>query len=583
VIEERTTSAADLLRRIADTAEQLGDPQALDALAAVEEHTAAAKLQLLVIGSIGSGRSSVVDALLRCPDLLPPSRIPKMPLDLTVRYGASTSVEAISDDGRRVAVPPEQLRPLLTGGLGAYRAADLQGPCERLKTCDVRIMSIGSDRGAEAWRNLLAASDFTLVVLNATALLSHAERDLIRQHLATDYGLGRVAIAVNQMDLVPEEERESITGLVRTFLGSFESRPIVLNLSATELLRGLRAGEIPAAGDPLWVLMDDLGRRRAPLRDTALQQALEVALSALADGARRQEALLSIGQKEVQELRTVMESRREWLQSRIERTQRKVDTFVGMLLREQLLREVEGFGEVFRRRLPEEIRQIEDLKTIRQYLPGYMESVWSDFVQGQMIAIRSRLRDEIVTLDRMIRQDLQDLLGEEQLNLRDVLSKFDPGAEAMRSFVMPKRGKHAASGVAKALSLHAFIMLLWNPPLGAVSLGASHIFRRIYKKDMAAADLEATIAAAVAASRDVQAELHKRIEKAFADLDDGLKTEVASLYQSGIDAVEEMLDDCAGRAANTAEQRKRIVATVEDTIPELRSLLNGLEGAGITA
>src|SRR5947209_5673269 len=226
-----------ILDRLDDLANELGDEAVREALDAIRELYDAPKLQVLVAGSTGAGRASVVDALLMTPDLIPQSPLPKAPVSLFVRYAPSEIVQTMGTDGTRSALQPSQLRGLLTGeGArgGRYAGVDIRAPFELLTVCDFRIEALDGDRPEEAWNDVLAASDVTVLVLNAGALLSHTEKDFIRNHLAGRYGLQRVVLVLNQMDRIPADEHESLLDLVRAFLGPFEGQPAVIETAARE-------------------------------------------------------------------------------------------------------------------------------------------------------------------------------------------------------------------------------------------------------------------------------------------------------------------------------------------------------------
>jgi hypothetical protein len=254
-----------------------------------------------------------------------------------------------------------------------------------------------------------------------------------------------------------------------------------------------------------------------------------------------------------------------------------VDTFVGTLIKEEFLRASEGFGEVFRRRLPDEIMQIEDMSTIKRYLPGYIETAWAEFLNRQMIVVRSRLIEETRSVDRLIKNDLEELLGSRAAGVRHLLADFALGSEALRTFIMPKRGKHRAAGAARMLSLHGYFMLFFNPPMGVLSLVASHVIRRQYKAGMEAADIQAIVAAATSAERELERELIKRMEEQFAGFTERLRAEVASVYADGVARIEEFLDRSAARHRNVDARRSQITRLANETIPRLRTLLEQLD------
>jgi hypothetical protein len=120
-------------------------------------------------------------------------------------------------------------------------------------------------------------------------------------------------------------------------------------------------------------------------------------------------------------------------------------------------------------------------------------------------------------------------------------------------------------------------MLFFNPPMGVLSLVASHVIRRQYKAGMEAADIQAIVAAATSAERELERELIKRMEEQFAGFTERLRAEVASVYADGVARIEEFLDRSAARHRNVDARRSQITRLANETIPRLRTLLEQLD------
>ena len=558
-------SPADLVDRLREIASTVDDPRAADVIASLQEHSRSPRLQVLVAGSTGTGRATFLNAILG-RSLLPTSPLPKAPFPITLRHGTE-AFETVAPDGSRNAQPLSRLRSLVLEPDRALVALEVRTPCDLLATCDLRIVTIDTGRSPEQWRDSLAGADVAILLLNATALLSHHERELIRQHLAAGFGLERVVIVVNQMDLVPTDEHDSILELVRAFLGPFATQPVIIPLSATELLA---AGLDSPVGEELRILLADLVERHADLRHAALTAALDTAVAEIAAAAERQQALAAMTREEADALRQAIAEKAEWLASRVRRAQHRVDTFVGLLFKEQLQREIEGFGELFGRRLQTEIMEVEELAPIRQYLAGYIADVWKDFLQYRMIALQGKLRDEIGALGRLIASDLRDLLGDRADIFAALIGELTIGPDELHPFLTPRRGKHYAAGIAKGVSLYGYVMLFFSPPLGALSLGASHVIRRLNKAGIDRAEKDAVLEAALSASRELERELQTAIDRDLGDLTDRLKTEVATLYAEAVAAVETSLAETAARARDADARRATLHTLTRETIPALR-------------
>lgn len=588
-----TETPRAILERTWETAGALGDRHAADLIAALREQTRAARLRILLVGSTGSGRFSVANLILDAPDLLPISPVPKAPLGVTVRHGVSPMVEAVARDGSRTALPVERLRSFLTaaarsgstGQGGEYVALDMTVQADVLRTSELRIESLEADRSLGAWKELLAGTDYTILVLNAAALLSEVERRFVRDVLVPASGLERVAVVINQMDLVPEEERTSIVELVQTFLGPFESKPLLVELSAARARRALLAGSRPE-GDGYDALVElvrhDLVERHAALRDAAILGAAELCIAELEDAAARQRAVLSMTEDELRSARERIESQREWLERRIERAQQKIDIFVDTLIRERFFREVEDFGEMFRRRLPDEVAAVDDLATVRRHLPGYIETVWADFLSARLVAVRARLMEEIEAVGRMIEEDLSELLAGTDVDVRNLVIDLEHTSSTIHSFVMPKRGKHYASGVAGGLSLTGLVVLMFDLPLGLATLGAGYAVRTMFEKGISESEKKAIAQAGANATRELEAHIKREIGERFAELAENFKAEVARLYEAGLARVAELMEEGIARRHELDDRRGEVERIAREAVPDLRRMLERLDREEVT-
>lgn len=554
------------LQRLREAAEAIEDERASRVVASLEQYAAQPKLQLLVLGAGGSGRSTLVNTLLGSPDLLPRSPLPKAPLSVVLRLGADVTLEATTHHGIRTALPPSSLREILYDPAGAHREVEICAPAAILHTCEIRIEPLEAARSADEWRDLLSRTDFTILLLRAPALLSTAERSFVRDYLVEGFGLERVALLVNQMDLVEEEERGAVLDALSRFLGPFESRPVILDVSLA------RPGSDVAA---LERLMRDVVERHRELREAGLTTLLDTALEELDRGAERREALLSLDADQARRIRQTLSARGEWLEERIGRMRHRVSTFIGTLLKERANRDVEEFGVTFRRRLPAEIESVQDVAVVRRYLPGYIEQVWQTFLRDEAIAVRGHLDEEISRIDAMIAADLQSLLGEDlpALDGRGI----DPVSSTPDSFVMPRRGKHFASSIAKGLSYQGLILTIWSLPLGLASLGAGQVIRRIYSSGIESSERKAYVEAAIAASREFEEEVLRRLDKDIAAIAEELQSSVTSVYTEAVGRIEELLSRQTVESGDAAAQREALSRVREQTIPEIRAMLHLVE------
>ena len=552
-------------------AADLGDRVVAQAVEAVLAHKQTSRLQLRVVGPTGSGRATLVNLLLGA-DLVPVSAIPKAPFGIDIQHGDAVSVTRVDPNGDRVAVSSSQLRELLLDGDAVPGRIEIEAPAPLLALCDLHIEPMEAERSPESWRELLASSDYVMILLNASALLSDVERRFVRDQLVPKLGLERVAVVVNHMDLVPEEERASLLELVQTFLGPFQSRPAVIDLSLRETAQG---------GDEhrtLETLLDDVLERREPVRTRGLQHTAAALVEELVVTAARLEVLYGLEASDVEGARDRIAGQQQWLEQRVERTQRRIRAWVETLLRETLQRRIENFGAALRNRLPEEIRSINDSAVARRHLPGYIEAVWLDFLRRQMVAMRGDLEAEEAQVAVMIDADFRELLA--VVGQPVLTAEWDLGGDpaGVHVFVMPRRAKRRAENIARGLAFNGFFMLFFSPPLGVLSLLASQVVQRVRRADLAEAEAQALTASALAATRQVEQEIKQRMDEQFTALTAQLEREVADVYRQGMEGLLALLDEREAHAEDLAARRQQVSAIVRERLPRLREQISPAAG-----
>jgi hypothetical protein len=564
------------LERVRQAAVVLENPETLNLISSVQEQVRAPRLRILVVGEPASGRFALVNALLGQPALLPSSPIPRTSSSVRVSYGDTTTVEALARDQSRFAMPLERLRPFLTSadaGHDASQQVDVRTPSDLLKTSDITIATIESNRTTQAWRELLACSDYTILVLKATALLSEQEKRFIREVLQPDFGLERVAIVVNQMDLVAEAERPSIAELVRTFLGSFERQPLLLEVSAAQALQGLESGSMPPESgyDALMRLVrDDLIEQHRSLKASAMRQAASICFAELQQEATRQHAVITTSEEELNTLAARLDAQDQWLAERIQRTQHRIETFVDTLIKEQFLREIEGFNAAFRAQFADEIMGIDSVQTIKRNLTGYIEAVWTEFFNYQLGFLRSRLGAELKLIGELVTDDLKTLVGAQAPRLQPLLDSFDPLPANLKAFIMPSRGNHQAGTVATWMQVGGFVLLIANLQLSLGLIGVGQAIRIFFERDIQSADKQAIAKAVIDASYELEPQIKYQVQHYFASLTDELKQAIAEHYRQGVATLRQSLEHDIAHYHDIHARKAAVEHLLHATIPDLQ-------------
>ncbi|HEY7347505.1 MAG TPA: hypothetical protein VH599_04245 [Ktedonobacterales bacterium] len=586
------TTIASFLGQLRNAAQTLEEPELLDLIAAVQEHTSQSALRILIVGLTGSGRCSLTNALIGQPTLLPASPIPKAPIPIEIGYGETLSVELYGKDGGTTALPPENLRAFLTSPdthADQYRSLEVRTPADLLKTTRFRLESIGAARAAAEWKELLTGTDYVFLTLKAVALLSEEERAFVREILHSTFGLERVTLVINQIDLIEKEEQPELVERARTFLGPFESQPAIISFSAAHINRGkdTEASGIDSGYEAIMRLVrNDLAEHHQALHITSLHQGAALCLATLEEAATRQQALLMTNEADLKDLLSKIETQQQWLPSRVERVQQRIETFINTMLKAQFLREIEGFSAALQQQLPGEVASTQDIATLKRYLPGYIEALWTEFFTSQLDAVRSQLATEMKLVNHLIEEDFRELLEGQRATLQEGTGEFDPTPARIKTLLMPRRGKHAMGQVATGVQVAGLILLI--PPLGSLPLGLAAIgigqaIRMIFKKQTDAADRQAIIASAVKAIQELEGQIKKQVAARFDSITQEVKQAAADRYVQELARIQQALEESLAWRQNLSTKQEQLTSLLEKTIPALRGILNQLQDAEGTA
>lgn len=569
-----------------EAAQVLGERPVIDLISAVAAQVKDSKLRILIVGSIGSGRHSLANLILGKPDLLPVSPIPKTPITLHVSYGDGDAVELQACDGTKSMVRVEKLRQLLINPAEEKPGCEsihVQTRVDMLRTSELRIEAIPGEQFADGWKEILAGADFVFLVLKGASILSQDERCFVRDLLAPNFGLERVAIVINQMDMVPEEERASLVELVRSFLGAFERQAIILELSATQASKGLESGDLSAGSgyEALRQLVqEDLLENQSALKSTTVRQAAEVCFAELSAGVARQTAFITTSEGELNEMLRKFDEQADWMRARVERAQNRVEIFVNTIIKEQFLRDTEGFGEALRTQLADEVQAVEDLQEIKKHLPAYLEALWEKFFDNQLRVVRSRLVEEMKRIAELVNDDLEELLGNKAFSFGSLVSGFDPSPADTRLLMMPRRTENGSNKAAWLLGLGggATILFFANIPLGLAAIGAGQVIRLLNKRSIEAAEKQALVAAALEATHEMEKQIKWQVEGQFAEITASVKKGVADIYAEGAARVRATLEEGIARHGEFGARKGEIERLSKEVLPALRRQLDALAG-----
>jgi GTP-binding protein EngB required for normal cell division len=191
-------------------------------MSAIRTRASDPNLYLAVVGEFSSGKSTFINALLRC-DLLKTDVLQGTTAAATfIRFDGANGVDVEFTDGSRVTPAPrngETHRDLVHRLTAEEKfAKELRRVCVSVPACgthenlviiDTPGLNAGSTRHAEVTEQAVREdADAVLIVTPATASLSSVLREFLIKHLFDV--LPRCAIAVTKIDHVELDERERV-------------------------------------------------------------------------------------------------------------------------------------------------------------------------------------------------------------------------------------------------------------------------------------------------------------------------------------------------------------------------------------
>lgn len=232
---------------------------------------------LVLIGPFGSGKSSLINALLG-DEVLPTGPIPTTEQIIILRYGEATG-SAKSQTGTETIFHPASL-------------------LKQISLVDTPGLESVFARHSERTDAFLHRSDWVVVVMLATQALSASHLKYLEA--LRDYGK-RVIVVVNQVDLLDDAQRETVSAFVREqVLMHLSAEPEVFLTSARQGLAarradspdedGWQASGMAALEQHITGSLDDRERLRQKLQ-TPLQIARNVIAEARAQVQTHQRAL----------------------------------------------------------------------------------------------------------------------------------------------------------------------------------------------------------------------------------------------------------------------------------------------------
>lgn len=571
-------------QEIEDIAAILGDENFKQIIGDIKGNITSPKLRILIAGNNTSGRFSVVNGMTGLTQLLPVSPLPKTNALVKVVYG-DPYVEAISHDDVKIAIPEKMSKQILldsddSDNSNRFKHITICAKSDLLKTCDLTIYSIEAQYSEEQLKNLFSNTDYILLVTNATAFVSLKEREFISKALNPHFGFERVAVLINKIDLVKESERLSIMELAKKYFGSLKTQPLILFYSAETTSHDISGSEDPLIGEniPLNTIKNTLIGNPYVLKSRAIRQAAHFCIDEISRIIDRQKSSFSLTNTECAKLSETLNVQNSVLQEKIHRSRQRVSLSINGLLKERHLCEVDDFASCLRENLPAEIKSVDELSSVKRYLPGYLEQLWSDFFDYNLPLVREKIHLEMVEIQRQVVNDIREVSG-------DLLDKYPELLETtyfrpmnVNPWLKHGKSKNELSKAANVVQTGGFMILpILSLPLGVAMIGAGQVIRIIGQNSIRTDEQRALIETAINSELELELMIQKQVSSQFEDITHQLMDFIKNLYEDNVNQIQAQLVESQQTRRNL-EEREVLLSEIQDKkVPRLQELISGID------
>ncbi len=328
-------------------------------------------------------------------------------------------------------------------------------------------------------------------------------------------------------------------------------------------------------GNNLRAFLWDAVANRMDLRQQAMQRTLETMVRDLEQKALRADSARGADESQIRSDVEAVEARRQRIEARIERLQRQADGFVGTILRDRLLRQVEAFNDRFETRLPSELESIKDVNLLRQHLAGYIETAWKSFLDRAIDEVQTDLSTESASMVSIIEQDVAELLSTRP-EVKTEFSDLGLDPNALQVSVPPSEADRGGINIASRLNLRGISLPDLSPILGILPPGSERAVQRILKGGIGSGNREAVVRAGCSASRELASEVKQQIEGQLKALSQRLQDQIANAYWDAFTEIRELLDSRGDVGRDVVSQRAGLKSIIGTTLPSIREQVDRL-------
>jgi hypothetical protein len=406
------------------------------------------------------------------------------------------------------------------------------------------------------------SSDYVIFVLKAPVLLSQDEKLFIKNTLINYFNLDKIIFLISQIDLIDNDEISSISSYVRTFLSELSTETSIIPYS------------ILKDRDMIHTIIDEkFLQHLGKIKHENFLDCISICIDTLEAEINRQLKIKKISEEAMLKVLNEIDAKASWFNSRIERIKNKIEAFINTIIKEDLLRDVEGFNNVLKDSLPLEIDSIDSLELIKKFLPLYIGNLWKEFFEIKSIKINENINTELSSIKKEIQDDFIKFFDDSQIDIDEMLSSININKEGIITNINPNRNINIADKIATGFGMLGLGLVFFNLPLAIVSLGSGHLLRKVFQNSIKESDKTAIKETLNNSLNDLLSSIEDSLHQSFNEYSKKLKDEVCNIYLNGINTLKTEFQENVKNYDIIKKNTDAYEKILFENIPALRSSL----------
>lgn len=375
------------------------------------------RFHLVVVGEFNHGKTSLVNALLGA-DVLPVGVTPTTAIIHHVHHTAEPEARVIRTDDSEQLLSFDEIGRFGLRFDTATETADASQPKppENVKHLDIgypaellreRIVLVDTPgvndlclQRADITFKYIPQSDAVLFVIDAGQPLKESERLFLRDKLIGQ-SRDKIIFVVAKVDIWSDAERDEALAYIRDELRRLIPKPVLFAVSPQQALSGERAGS--GLDELVQHLTTFLAEERGRIvLDNALGEGLDAARAVTRSiDARRRAVRMSAEELErrIRSIEADLAGQERTLEDRRATIREEVAA-----IHAWVRRDLDRFCDDVIRQLPDIVDEA-DIEDVKLYLPGFLESTFVDWAEGETREIAQALETLAEKMVALLRED----------------------------------------------------------------------------------------------------------------------------------------------------------------------------------